>query len=222
MGLTEAASPDQGSFRPSEPGRRRRRLTIVAFAVALVSFAVAVGGLVFLMASDRGPKAVAEPPDPLIGALKHYVTTTSLGAVDDKDATCMARSIVDTIGRARLVQVGVQNGADLLTALNRQEVQTGLPKAMECLDNADVETMIIKTLKPSVLGRLNVTGPECLVKGWMKGWGRTTLVRIYALWASGAGAELTRSLNPDQLGVLSQVLAQCGKPGTAPAAPPAP
>ncbi len=179
-------------------------------AVALLCFGAAVGGLLFIMdTSDNGPKAVSDPPDPLVAALKGYVTTTSLGAVGDEDATCMARSIIDHVGRARLVQVGVQKGADLLTVLSRQEIQAGLPKAMECLDNAGVETMIAKTLKPSVLARIHAKSPDCLVKGWMKGWGRAELVRIYALWASGAGSELTTALRPDELGVLGHVIADC-------------
>lgn len=228
LGLMEAGSadrgPDEGSSRPKRPRRRRRRLVAVLFVLVLLCFGTAVGGLLYIMSSeDSGPKAVADPPDPLVDSLKQYITTTSLGAVDNKDATCMARSIIDTVGRARLIEVGIQNGADPLTALSRQEVQSDLPKAMECLDNEGVEVMIARTLKPSVLGRLNAESPECLVRGWMDGLGRPTLVRIYALWASGAGAEMTKVLEPEKLGILGQVIADCkAQDGATTTAPPAP
>jgi hypothetical protein len=196
-------------------------LVAVLFVLVLLCFGTAVGGLLMIMSDENsGSKAVADPPDPLIDSLKEYISTTSLGAVDDRDATCMARSIIDHVGRARLIEVGILNGADPLTSLKPEEVQADLPRAMECLDNAGVQVMIARTLKSSVLGRLNAESPECLVKGWMDGLGRPTLVKLYALWASGAGGEMTKVLEPEALGVLGQVIADCrANPGTTTAVP---
>ena len=150
--------------------------------------------------------------------MTEYVTVTGAGSVDAEDAACMAESIVDTVGRARLDEVGARDGTDLLTVLSREEVQSGLPTAMECLDDAGVEALIAATLKPTVLEQLNAESPQCLANGWMDGFGRERFVELYALWASGASAELTSFLDPEELGTLGSVISECkaGAPAPAP------
>ncbi|HMG42245.1 MAG TPA: DUF2510 domain-containing protein [Acidimicrobiales bacterium] len=233
--LAEATAPDESvdllppdhvptqspTWRPRGRRRPRRRRTLAIAAGAVLAL-VAVAAVVLVVLDpgevvspdDPGSPGSSgssppEPDDPLTAAVAGYVTTTSAGAVDGADAGCMAESIVDTVGTDRLTEVGVLDGADLLTALNREEVQSGLPVAMECLDDATVEALIAATLKPTVLERLDAESPQCLVRGWMDGFGRERFVEIYALWASGASAELTTFLDPDELGTLGRVVAEC-------------
>lgn len=200
-----------GRLREVDPGRGRvRPALLVVLVVGGLLFGGVVGGIVVvLMRSDTGQAAVEAPPDPLFDALSDYVVDTALGAVNERDADCMARSIIESVGRDRLVEIGIEQGADLLTTLRPEEVQTHLPVAMQCLDDASVETMIARTLKPTVLGRFNVESAECLAHGWMEQLGRPTLVEVYALWASGASADLPALLTPPELEVLATVLSAC-------------
>lgn len=200
-----------GRLGEVDPGRARvQPLLLVVLIVGGLMLGGVVGGIVVLMMrSDSGHASVGEPPDPLFDALSAYVVDTAMGAVSEGDADCMARSIIESVGRARLVEVGVEEGADLLTTLRPEEVQTHLPVAMQCLDDTSVETMIARTLKPTVLGRFNVQSAECLAHGWMEQLGRPTLVEVYALWASGASADLPALLTPPELEVLATVLSGC-------------
>lgn len=176
-------------------------------------FGGVVGGIaVIMLRTDPGHARAADPPDPMVDAVAAYVSKTAGGAVSEADAICMARSILDSVGRPRLVEVGAEEGADLLAILSPEEIQLGLPLAMECLDNASAEAMIARTLKPIVLASFNVQDADCVAHGWMQSLGRETLIRIYALWAARQGATLTQALDGPQLQSLAAVLATCGTP----------
>lgn len=201
----------RGRLADADPGRGRHRpFLLVALVLGGLMLGGVVGGIVvIMMRTDPGQAAVSEPPDPLFDALSAYVVDTAMGAVTETDADCMARSIIESVGRDRLLEVGVDQGADPLTALRPEEVQTHLPVAMECLDDTSVEAMIARTLKPTVLSRFNASSGECLAQGWMEQLGRPTLVEVYALWASGASADLPAMLTPPELEVLATVLSTC-------------
>jgi Protein of unknown function (DUF2510) len=162
-------------------------------------------------ADDGGSDPVDpdQPDDEVTTAVFEYIVATSGGAVGGDAATCMAQRIVDSVGRDRLTEVGVADGADLLTSLERPEVEAGLPPAMECLDDEQVKGLISATLRPDVLQQLNAQSPECLVEGWFEGFGRDQLTRLYAVWAAPGTVELGSVLTPDELGVLGEVIGTC-------------
>jgi hypothetical protein len=159
--------------------------------------------------SGSGPVDVGGPDDAMTTAVFEYIVATSRGAVGGDAANCMADRIVESVGRDRLAEVGVADGADLLTALERPEVEAGLPPAMECLDDEQVRGLISATLRPDVLQQLNAQSPECLVDGWFEGFGRDKLTQLYAVWAAPGVVQLGVVLTPDELGVLGDVIATC-------------
>jgi hypothetical protein len=215
-----------GARRAEPPRDRRRRPVVLAFLVVLVVGAALVALFVTLDPGEveepaDGSGDTADDPagggeasgdagdDELTIAMTDYIVTTSSGAVDGSAATCMAERIVESVGRDRLIEVGVVDGADPLTALDRPEVEAGLPPALECLDDDELKGLIAATLRPDVLQALNAQSPECLVDGWFEGFGRDQLSRLYAVWAAPGSVELGTVLTPDELGVLGEVIAAC-------------
>ena len=163
-------------------------------------------------AGDDGGSGPVDPggaDDAMTTAVFEYIVATSRGAVGGDAANCMADRIVDSVGRDRLTEVGVADGADLLTSLERPEVEAGLPPAMECLDDEQVRGLISATLRPDILQQLNAQSPECLVDGWFEGFGRDKLTELYAVWAAPGTVELGTVLTPDELGVLGEVIGTC-------------
>ncbi|HEY8547490.1 MAG TPA: hypothetical protein VIL36_20650, partial [Acidimicrobiales bacterium] len=166
-----------------------------------------------------GEGAAGEPVDELTDAVADYIVASSSRAVEGESAVCMAESIVETVGRERLEEIGVADGGDLLTTLERPEVESGLPPAMACLDDQQVRDLISSTLRLDVLQSLNARSPDCLVDGWFEGFGREKLTELYAVWAAPGSVELGTVLTPDELGILGDVIAECAATGEAPATP---
>lgn len=234
-GRPPVSSPRRPGRSSGGKRRRRPRVSLPMVVGGVLALLVAATAAIWFLPVDDDPQEAGpsgssddggggggggESPgesaggdDRLLEALRTYVVTTSNGAVDDAGASCMAESIIDTVGLERLEEVGVDTGADPLVALARDEVQTGLPAAMDCLDDTTVEGLIAATLKPTVLVQLGAESPQCLVTGWMDGLGRDKLTELYALWASGGSSALTAVLDAEQLGVLGAVISQCKTPG---------
>lgn len=209
---------------PAATSRRQRRHTPIAVAASAVVVVAIILGLaaagVTLILTVDGSEAdrdtVAEPIDPVVMSLVEYIVDISEGTVGEEDAACMAQDIVDTIGQARLVEAGIDRGADPLTSLTAEEVQTSVPSALECLDDATVEALIARTFSPSMVARLGAQSSDCLVGGWMDGLGRDQLVELYALWASGSADLLTSSVDPTEMDALVAVITACSQPAPAP------
>jgi hypothetical protein len=215
-------SPSGGEPRRLARGWRRPFSKVGMTLLGLLLGALAGGVLVLYVGSrtDPGQEAVADPPDPLVDALSRYVADNALGGVSEQDADCMAHSIIDSIGRSRLYEVGVDLGEDPLTALTPDEVTAALPVAMDCLDDATAEVMIARTLHPTMLARFNVQNPECVAHDWMEQLGRETLLPLYASWAAGIEvADSLTDLTPTQIETLISVLTTCSATPTTTTSP---
>lgn len=203
------------------PPRRRRRRVALALLLVVLLAGGAGAGVMYVMEEDESepdPDAIAEPLDPLVATLTAYVENRSGGQVATGDAECMAQSIVDTIGEPRLVEAGVDTGADPLTALTADEVRNGLPVVFTCLDDESLLAFMSATFNPSALASLSVPNADCLLDGWLNAFGRDKLVELFSLWAARQGNQLAAALSAEQLGTLSAVIAQCQ--AATPASPP--
>lgn len=212
----------QGDDDAPPPRRRRRRRVLLALLALVVFTGAAAGGALLVAdAADEDPaEPIEQPLDPLVATLIAYLQNRSAGTVSDTDAQCLAERIVDTIGEPRLVEAGVDGGADPLTTLTAEEIRSGLPVVLQCLDDAPLLEFMSATWNTNVLGSLNLPNADCLLDGWMTGLGRDKLVELYSLWAARQGSQVASALDATQLGVLADVLNRCGAvpPATAPAA----
>jgi hypothetical protein len=195
--LPEAAGG--GPPRSRRPHDTKRRSVVVALLLGLV----AAGSMLYVILDDRGED------DVLLTALRDYIEDRSGGAVEDEGVACMAERFVHAIGRDRLAETDVADGADPLQELSPDVLREGLPPAFECLDDAQFEAFIAATLEDDILEDLAPARPECLAHGWMEGFGREEMSRIYVTWASRATIDLPSVLNPDQLSVLGDVITEC-------------
>jgi hypothetical protein len=200
--------------------RRRRVLAVLVVLIALASTAAVVLFADSPRASERDDEDIAEPIDPLVAALSEYIDNRSVGAVSPEDGRCMATKIVAAVGEARLVEVGVDAGADPLTALTPEEIQTGLPAVFDCLDDDAAVAFMSATFSPSALGQMNLQSADCLVEGWMARLGREKLIELFSIWAARQGSQLSAALDDTQLGMLADVVALCTTVGSSTTVPP--
>jgi len=193
--------------RGSAIGRRPR---LVPLVVAAVVGAAIAGGIVIAMnrPGEENP-ATGAKDDKLLTVLVDGMHERFGDTVTDAEVRCIADGMVRSVGRQRLIDVGVLDGADPVLSLDLAEKHVAVPRAFDCLDDQTMLAVMVASWPKEGVGQLGPEVAPCIFGGWLKEIGRDRLVYVFTTLFDAKPAPLNETLNPDEFDIAIKVLNDC-------------
>jgi hypothetical protein len=181
---------------------------------AVVGGILALGAFVAVTRDSGGGS-----DDELLAVMVATTNERTNGVVTDVEAECMADSVVRSVGRDRLVDLGALDGVDALQALTTPERQLAVPRAFDCLEDDRVLDVMVATWPPEAPAGLGAEVAPCVYQRWWDGLGRETVVHLYTSLMAPEPPALDETLEPADFDTATEALSACQVESGSPPAP---
>jgi hypothetical protein len=201
--------------------RDRRPLALLAGAVVLALIAGAAVLLLRKGDDDTAPEEISQS-DPVMEAVVAALDERALGSVPEEKIHCMAEAMVGLVGKERMIELDVLNGADPVVSASDAEKDVGIPKAFECLDNDELVAFMAHSWRDDNDEPYDPPVADCVFRRWLAGLGRPRLVYLYRTFANLTPPPIDETLNANEYTLAVESLQECVKQHqttTTPAAP---
>lgn len=202
--------------RRVSPSQQRRPIALIAGGLAIVLLA----GAAFVLlrgGGDDSPEEISES-DPVTVTVVAAMKERAQGQVSDEKTACMADALISTVGKDRLVELDVLNGADPVVSIDEADKDVGIPKAMDCLDNDELVAFMGATWRNDEDQPVPAEQSHCIFSGWLAGLGRERLVYLYRSFANLNPPGLQDVLNENEFKLVIGTAARCAEEAEAAAA----
>jgi hypothetical protein len=170
---------------------------------AVVGGLLALGGFVAVTRDGGGSD------DELLAVMVATTNERTNGVVTGLEAECMADSVVRSVGRERLVDLGALDGVDALQALTTPERVLAVPRAFDCLEDDRVLDVMVATWPEEPPTGLGPELAPCIYQRWWQGLGRETVVHLYTSLMAPEPPALDEALEPADFDTATDAVSAC-------------
>lgn len=202
---------ESGGRRRVDQPPPRRALALIAGALVLVLVLIAAAAVLLLRKDDSNetPSEEISQSDPVMVKVVEAMEERAQGGVAEEKITCMAEALVSVVGKERLIELDVLNGADPVVSASDAEKDVGIPKAFDCLDNDELVTFMANSWRDENDQLYDPAVANCSFRRWLAGLGRPRLVYLYRTFANLVPPPIEETLNPNEYTLFIESLQQC-------------
>lgn len=217
--LSERSGPSSGQDGPGwvfeaehrrrvSPSQPRRPIALIAGALTIVLLAGAAFVVLRGGGGDEAPEEISQS-DPVTVTVVAAMKERAQGQIPDERAACMADALISVVGKDRLIELDVLNGADPIVSIDEADKDVGIPKAMDCLDNDQLTAFMGATWRDGNDQPVPAEQSACIFGGWLAGLGRERLVYLYRSFANLTQPALQDVLNENEFKLVVGTAARC-------------